>query len=350
MIETTTLQQQAAADTMADCIRRAVCGESLSMADMRLAVEAIVDGDATPAQIGALLAALATRGETPDELAGAAAALRERMVPVQSKRRPLLDVCGTGGDRSGSFNISTAVAFVAAGAGAAVAKHGNRAMSSRCGSADVLSALGVRIDAPPAASARALDEIGIAFLFAQAHHPAMRAVAPARREIGIRSIFNLVGPLANPARAARQVVGVADGRAVRTVAEALRRLGSERAAAVRGIDGMDEVSLSGPTVVVEWTGSQIVEYEIDPAALRLTRRAVPALRGGDAEENAAIVRAILSGRAGPHRDVVALNAALALVIAGIAADLLDGMRRAALSIDSGAAAAKLDGLVRMTVS
>ncbi|HEY7979967.1 MAG TPA: anthranilate phosphoribosyltransferase, partial [Candidatus Eremiobacteraceae bacterium] len=222
MIEITTLQQQAAADTMADCIRRAVCGESLSMADMRLAVEAIVDGDATPAQIGALLAALATRGETPDELAGTAAVLRERMVPVQSKRRPLLDVCGTGGDRSGSFNISTAVAFVAAGAGASVAKHGNRAMSSRCGSADVLSALGVRIDAPPAASARALDEIGIAFLFAQAHHPAMRAVAPARREIGIRSIFNLVGPLANPARAARQVVGVADGRAVRTVAEALR--------------------------------------------------------------------------------------------------------------------------------
>jgi anthranilate phosphoribosyltransferase len=350
MIETSTLQQQTAVETMTDCIRRAVCGESLSMADMRLAVEAIVDGDATPAQIGALLAALATRGETPDELAGAAAAMRERMVPVQSIRRPLLDVCGTGGDRSGSFNISTAVAFVAAGAGAVVAKHGNRAMSSRCGSADVLSELGVRIDAPPSTSARALDQIGIAFLFAQAHHPAMRAVAPARREIGIRSIFNLVGPLANPARAARQVVGVADGRAVRTVAEALRRLGSERAAAVRGVDGMDEVSLSGPTFVVEWNGAQIVEYEIDPAALGLRRRALPALRGGDAAENAAIVRAILAGDAGPHRDVVALNAALALAVAGIAADLRDGIRRACLSIDSGAAAAKLDGLVRVTAS
>jgi anthranilate phosphoribosyltransferase len=350
MIDTTSVQQQTTAETMIDCIRRAVCGEALTMEDMRLAVEAIVDGDATPAQIGALLAALATRGEAPDELAGAAAALRDRMVAVPSVRKPLLDVCGTGGDRSGSFNISTAVAFVAAGAGAAVAKHGNRAMSSRCGSADVLSALGVRIDAPPAISSRALDELGIAFLFAQAHHPAMRAVAPARREIGIRSIFNLVGPLANPARAARQVVGVADGRAVRTVAEALRRLGSERAAAVRGVDGMDEVSLSGPTVVVEWTGSKIVEYEIDPSTLGLTRRALPALRGGDAGENAAIVRAVLAGGAGPHRDVVALNAALALVVAGIAADLRDGLRRAGVSIDSGAAAAKLDGLVRMTAS
>jgi anthranilate phosphoribosyltransferase len=348
MIDTTTVQEIGAAESIADCIRRVVGGEALTIADMRLAVEAIVDGDATPAQIGALLAALATRGETPDELAGAAAALRERMVAVPSSREPLLDVCGTGGDRSGSFNISTAVAFVAAGAGAAVAKHGNRAMSSRCGSADVLSALGVRIDAPAAVSTRALDEIGIAFLFAQAHHPAMRAVAPARREIGIRSIFNLVGPLANPARAARQVVGVADRQAVRTVAEALCRLGSERAAAVRGLDGMDEVSLSGPTGVVEWTGSRIVEYEIDPSALGLARRAVPALRGGDAKENAGIVRAVLAGCAGPHRDVVALNAALALVVAGIAADLRDGLRRAEASIDSGAAAAKLDGLVRVT--
>ena len=343
-------QTATAAETMSGCIRRAVCGEQLSMADMRAAVEAIVDGDATPAQTGALLAALATRGETADELAGAAAALRERMLAVHSIRAPLLDVCGTGGDGSGSFNISTAVAFVAAGAGATVAKHGNRAMSSRCGSADVLSALGVRIDAPPETSARALDEVGIAFLFAQAHHPAMRAVAPARREIGIRSIFNLVGPLANPARASRQVVGVADGRAVRTVAEALRRLGSERVAAIRGYDGMDEVSLTGPTRVVEWTGSEIVEYDIDPATFGLARRELPALRGGDAEENAEIVRAVLAGRAGPHRDVIAINAALALVIAGLATDLHDGLRRAAASIDSGSAAAKLDGLVRVSTS
>jgi anthranilate phosphoribosyltransferase len=339
-----------AADIMADCIRRAVNGEHLTMADMRAAVEAIVDGEATPAQIGALLAALATRGETADELAGAADALRERMLAVHCTRAPLLDVCGTGGDGSGSFNISTAVAFVVAGAGATVAKHGNRAMSSRCGSADVLSALGVRIDASPSTSGRALDDVGIAFLFAQAHHPAMRAVAPARREIGIRSIFNLVGPLANPARVQRQVVGVADARAVRTVAEALRRLGSERAAAVRGRDGMDEVSLSGPTRVVEWTGSEIVEYEIDPAALGLTRRELPALRGGDAEENAGIVRAVLAGRTGAQRDVIALNAALALVIAGVAADLHDGLRRATASIESGAAEAKLDGLIRATAS
>lgn len=339
-----------AAVTMTSCIRRAVRGEDLSMADMRAAVEAIVDGDASEAQIGALLAALATKGETADELAGTADALRERMLEVRSAGAPLLDVCGTGGDGSGSFNISTAVAFVAAGAGATVAKHGNRAMSSRCGSADVLSALGVRIDASPATSARALDEVGIAFLFAQAHHPAMRAVAPARREIGIRSIFNLVGPLANPARAQRQMVGVADERAVRTVAEALRRLGSERAAAVRGHDGMDEVSLSGPTRVVEWTGSHIVEYEIDPALLGVQCCELPALRGGDAGENAQIVRAVLAGAPGPHRDVIVLNAALALVIAGIASDLHVGLDRARSSIASGAAAAKLDALIRVSMS
>lgn len=339
-----------AVEQMADTIRRAVCGERLSASDMRASVEAIVDGEATPAQVGALLAALATRGETAEELAGAAAALRERMLSVHSARAPVIDVCGTGGDHSGSFNISTAVALVAAGAGATVAKHGNRAMSSRCGSADVLAALGVRIDAPPTVSARALDEVGIAFLFAQAHHPAMRAVAKARKEIGIRSIFNLIGPLANPAGAHRQVVGVADAGAVGTVAEALRRLGSARAAAVRGDDGMDEVSLSGPTRVVEWTGSEIVQYEIDPTALGFVRSEPSALRGGDARENAAIIRGVLAGRRGPQRDVVTLNAALALVVAGIANDLHEGVRRAAASIDSGAAAAKLEGLVRATAS
>ncbi|HEY5095822.1 MAG TPA: anthranilate phosphoribosyltransferase [Candidatus Eremiobacteraceae bacterium] len=350
MIGATGVRSAAAAETMTMCIRRAVRGEDLSMSDVRAAVEAIVDGEASEAQVGALLAALATKGETADELAGAADALRERMLEVHSANAPLLDVCGTGGDGSGSFNISTAVAFVAAGAGATVAKHGNRAMSSRCGSADVLSALGVRVDASPATSARALEEVGIAFLFAQAHHPAMRAVGPARREIGIRSIFNLVGPLANPARAQRQVVGVADERAVRTVAEALRRLGSERAAAVRGHDGMDEVSLSGPTRVVEWTGSQIMEYEIDPASLGLERSELPALRGGDADENAHIVRTVFAGGSGPQSDVIALNAALALVIAGIASDLRDGLRRARFSIASGAAATKLAGLVRVSTS
>lgn len=350
MIGVASVTPETAAMTMADCIRRAVRGEALSMEDVRAAVETIVDGEATQAQVGALLAALAAKGETADEIAGAADALRERMLEVRSASAPLLDVCGTGGDGSGSFNISTAVAFVAAGAGAKVAKHGNRAMSSRCGSADVLSALGVRIDAPAATSVRAIDEVGITFLFAQAHHPAMRAVAAARREIGIRSIFNLVGPLCNPARAQRQVVGVADASAVRTVAEALRRLGSERAAAVHGHDGMDEVSLSGPTRVVEWTGSNIVEYDLEPASLGLQRRELPTLRGGDAAENAHIVRTVLGGQSGPHSDVVVLNAALALVIAGIAYDVRDGMRRARFSIASGAAAAKLDGLVRVSTS
>lgn len=350
MISATEIREAPPAATMTENIRRVVCGERLSASDMRASVDAIVGGDATPAQVGALLAALAARGETADELAGAAAALRGRMLGVRSTRAPLIDVCGTGGDRSGSFNISTAVALVAAGAGATVAKHGNRAMSSRCGSADVFAALGVRIDAPPAVSARALDEVGIAFLFAQAHHPAMRAVALARKEIGIRSIFNLIGPLANPAGAHRQVVGVADGSAVGAVAEALRRLGSERAAAVHGDDGMDEVSLSGPTRVVEWTGSDVVQYVIEPSDLGFARSDPSALQGGDARENAAIITGVLAGRRGPQRDVVTLNAALALVVAGIATDLHDGVRRASASIDGGAAAAKLDGLIRATAS
>ena len=326
-------------------IRKAVAGKHLSAGEIRYAVSAIMDGGVSAPQMAALLVALSVKGETVEEIAGAALAMRSHAIAVHVNRRPLIDVCGTGGDGSGSFNISTAVAFVVAGAGVAVAKHGNRAMSSRCGSADVLSALGVRIDADPAVSERLLEREGIAFLFAQAYHPAMRYVAPVRREIGVRTLFNLLGPLTNPAGAHRQVVGVAREDALRMVPVALARLGSERAAAVRGSDGLDELTLSGTSHVVEWTGSTMREYEIDPRRLGLTAAPLAALAGGDAAANARLLLDVLEGGAGPHRDVVVLNAALALEISGAAADIFDGCRRAIRSIDSGAARAKLSALV-----
>jgi anthranilate phosphoribosyltransferase len=333
-----------------DLIRRAVDGDDLTMEEIRSAIDAVMDGQATPAQIAALLVALSLKGETADEIAGAAAAMRVRALRVRTTRHPVVDVCGTGGDGSGTFNISTAVAFVVAGAGVAVAKHGNRAMSSRCGSADVLAGLGVRIDAPPEIAEAALERDGIAFLFAQAYHPAMRHVAPVRREIGVRTLFNLIGPLANPAGASRQIVGVARRPAMPLVAGALARLGSERAAAIHGDGGMDELALSDENDVVEWTGERIVEYKLDATALGFASRPNAALAGGDAEANAAIVRRVLDGEAGPHRDVVLLNAGFALAIAGAAADVREGIAQAARSIDGGAAAAKLAALVRATAA
>jgi anthranilate phosphoribosyltransferase len=333
---------------MIDLIRRAVDGADLSMDEIRSAIDAVMDGHASPAQVAALLVALALKGETPDEVAGAAMAMRAHAIRVESVRNPIVDVCGTGGDASGTFNISTAVAFVVAGAGVAVAKHGNRAMSSRCGSADVLEALGVKIDATPQVAAAALEAEGIAFLFAQAYHPAMRHVAPIRRDIGIRTLFNIIGPLSNPAGATRQVVGVPSSAALHLVARALARLGSERAAAVHGHGRLDELSLSGPSRVVEWTGSKIVEYEIDPADHALERRPLGDLAGGDAVTNASIVGRVLAGERGAHRDVVLLNAGLALVVAGTASDVTSGIAAAAESIDSGAARGKLEALVRAT--
>jgi len=331
-----------------DHIRRAVAGDDLTMDDMSQAVGAIMDGQATPAQVAALLVALALKGETADEVAGAALAMRAHAIAVPTRRKPIVDVCGTGGDASGTFNISTAVAFVVAGAGVAVAKHGNRAMSSRCGSADVLEALGVKIDASPEIAAAALEKEGIAFLFAQSYHPAMRYVAPVRREIGVRTLFNVIGPLSNPAGAHRQVVGVPKPHLLPLVAGALGRLGSERAAAVHGHGGLDELSLAGTNRVAEWTGSDVVEYAIDPASFGIAAHPNADLAGGDAAQNARIVERVLSGTAGPHRDVVVLNAALALVVAGVAGDVGAGIAQAAASIDSGAARAKLASLVRIT--
>jgi anthranilate phosphoribosyltransferase len=328
-------------------IKRAAAGADLSTDEMRLTVNAIMDGAVTPAQAAALLVALAVKGETVDEVVGAASAMRDHAIAV-APRSGAIDVCGTGGDASGTFNISTAVAFVVAGAGVPVAKHGNRAMSSRCGSADVLEALGVRIDISPERTSQILDEHSIAFLFAQAHHPAMRHVAPVRREIGIRTLFNVLGPLTNPAGVRRQVVGVAQASALLRVAQALGRLGSERAAVVHGCDGLDEVTLAGPTAVVEWTGDAIVEFEIVPEDADLERRDSERLRGGDAVSNAAAIRAVLDGEAGERRDVVLLNAALALRVAGAAADLRAGRALAERSIDSRAARGRLEALVTAT--
>ncbi|MFI5388362.1 MAG: anthranilate phosphoribosyltransferase [Candidatus Eremiobacterales bacterium] len=333
---------------MIDHIRRVVAGEHLVLDDMRDAVGSIMDGRATPAQVAALLVALHLKGETADEIAGAAAAMRAHAIAVPVTRRPIVDVCGTGGDASGTFNISTAVAFVVAGAGVTVAKHGNRAMSSKCGSADVLEALGVRIDASPEVAAAALDAHGIAFLFAQAYHPAMRYVAPVRREIGVRTLFNIIGPLSNPAGAHRQVVGVPRLELLGLVAVALSRLGCERAAVVHGHGGLDELSLAGPNRVAEWTGDDVIEYAIDPMALGIERRPNEELAGGDAARNAELVRRVLAAERGPHRDVVVLNAALALVIAGVADDLTAGLRLALEAIDDGRAREKLDALVRAT--
>jgi len=331
-----------------ECIQRATRGGNFSAPEMEQAVNGIVAGAATPAQVAALLVALSVKGETPEEIAGAAMAMRAHAVRVRTARRPLLDVCGTGGDGLNTFNISTAVAFVVAGAGVAIAKHGNRAVTSRCGSADVLRALGVRLDTPPENAEAALATVGIAFLFAPKYHPAMAVVSAVRREIGVKTLFNMLGPLTNPAGATRQVVGVATAASVRLLADALARLGSERAAFVRGDDGLDEVTLSGPTKVLEWTGTGMREYAIVPEDVGLERRPPGEISGGDEQENARLLSAVLEGRPSPHRDVVLINAALALKIAGAVDELAAGMRLAKQSIVSGAARGKLESLVKIT--
>jgi len=326
-------------------IKRAAAGQDLSAEEMREAVNDIMNGQVPPTQVAALLVALAVKGECADEVAGAAAAMREHAIRVTAPAAAI-DVCGTGGDGAGTFNISTAVAFVVAGAGVPVAKHGNRAMSSRCGSADVLEALGVRIDAAPDRTAQILAEHSIGFLFAQAHHPAMRHVAPVRREIGIRTLFNVLGPLTNPAGVRRQVIGVSRPGALGLVADALGRLGCDRAAVVHGCDGLDEVTLAGPTAVAEWNGERVITYEITPEDAGLARRERAEIDGGDAAGNAAAIHAVLEGLPGDRRDIVVLNAALALLIAGAASDLRDGRAAAERSIDSGRARNKLVGLAK----
>jgi anthranilate phosphoribosyltransferase len=310
-----------------------VDGRSLSLDEAHLAMGAVMDGEATPAQLAAMLVALRMRGETVEELAGFASAMRERVLRVEAPTGTI-DVVGTGGDGSGTFNISTASALVVASTGVPVAKHGNRAITSRSGSADVLEALGIRIDHDADSASASLRDLGFAFLFAPAFHPAMKHAGPTRREIGIRTAFNLIGPLTNPAGATRALIGVGDPAAAERIAEVAGLLGTERTTVVHGA-GVDELPLDGTGVAHDVAGGAVELTTIDPAAYGLSRAPTSALAGGTAEENAAIVESIFAGETGPRRDVVLLNAGAALVVAGVGADLAGGIAAASNAIDTG---------------
>ena len=322
-------------------------GNSLSADEAVQAFDIIMSGDATPAQIGAFLMALRVRGETVDEIAGAARVMRAKARHVKAPEGAI-DTVGTGGDSAGTFNVSTATAIVLAGCGVAVAKHGNRAVSSKAGSADTLAALGVNLDADYPLVEAALAEAGLCFMLAPRYHSAMRNVGPARVEMGVRTIFNLLGPISNPALVTRQLVGVFDRKWVVPVAEVLKALGSVHAWVVHGSDGLDEMTLTGPTHVAELKDGRVREFEVTPEDAGLARQSAAALKGGDGTENAATMRHLLAGQPGPLRDFVLLNAAAALIVAGKAMDLKQGVLRAAASIDSGKALAALDKLVAVT--
>jgi anthranilate phosphoribosyltransferase len=317
-------------------------GKILSMDEARASMGAVMDGEATPAQLAALLVALRMRGETVEELAGFAAAMRDRVLRVQAPAGAI-DTCGTGGDKSGTINISTAAALVAAAAGVPVAKHGNRAITSAAGSADVLEALGIRTDLGPDEAGEALRMYGFAFLFAPGYHPAMKHAGPTRREIGVRTAFNFLGPLTNPAGATRQVVGIGDPAAAPKIAEVLRILGAERAIVVHGA-GLDELPLDGTGVMYDVTPVGVTRHDVVATELGLAAAPISALAGGTAAENAALIEAVFAGEAGPRRDVILLNAAAAFLAAGRVTALGDGVTLAARTIDSGAAR---DLLVRL---
>lgn len=328
-------------------LERLVGGQHLDLELARAVMDRFMEGAATPAQMAAILVALRLRGETVDEVTGMVQSMRDHAVRVDLPEGAV-DTCGTGGDGSGTFNISTAAALVVAGAGVPVAKHGNRAASSRAGSADVLEALGVAIALSPPAARRCIEEAGITFLFAPTYHPAMRHAAATRRELGVRTVFNVLGPLANPARVRHQALGVADPRLAPVMAGVLQRLGHRRALVFTGPEGMDELGLSGAARCWEVTPGGVREFELDPAVYGLAPAPLEALRGGDAEDNGRRLRAVLDGEPGPARDVVVLNAAAALVAAERAADIAEGLALAAEAIDSGAARARLDALVRVS--
>jgi anthranilate phosphoribosyltransferase len=332
-------------------IRRLTDGEDLTAEESHAAMMQVMSGEASGVQIAGFLVALRMKGETPEEIAGCARAMRAHVTPAAPTRHDLVDTCGTGGDGADTFNISTAAALVAAAAGAPVAKHGNRAVSSRCGSADVLEALGVRIDLSPADVADCIDELGFGFLFAQAHHPAMRHAGPVRRELGVRTVFNLLGPLTNPAGARRQVMGVYAAGLVEPLAHVLSQLGADHALVVHGAGGVDELTPVGDNVIAEVRNGDVSTYTIDPH--ELSTGAVPArpedLRvGGEPAENAAIIRTVFDGERGARRDAVVLNAGAALMVAGLADDLEAGIERAVDAIDTGAAQTTLARLVEFT--
>jgi anthranilate phosphoribosyltransferase len=333
-----------------EAIQAAIEGRHLSRAEAAAAVDAMLDGTAPPALIAALLIALRVKGETPDEIAGAAQALRTRAARVDVPLDRLVDTCGTGGDGAHTFNISTAAAFVAAAAGARVAKHGNRAASSKCGSADVLAALGAEVELPPEAVAACIRECGIGFLFAPRHHAAMRHVAPVRKELGVRTLFNLLGPLANPAGARRQLLGVPSPHLVDVLARTLVELGADRAFVVHGHGGLDEISPAGPTRVAEVRGGRVREFEITPEELGVAPGPVEDLRGGDADRNAALLKEVLRGERGARRSAVLLNAGAAIAAAEVCESIRDGVRLAEQAIDSGAALERLEQFVRTSAA
>jgi anthranilate phosphoribosyltransferase len=322
-------------------------GETLGDEGMQAALDLLMSGIAPPVAMGAFLMGLRVRGETTDEITGAAKFLRGRMTTVDAPP-DAVDIVGTGGDSHGTFNVSTAATFVAAGAGAIVAKHGNRAVTSLSGASDVLTALGVKLDVPPVVVSRAIADAGVGFLWAPLYHPAMKAWAPIRADLGLRTIFNLLGPLSNPAKVTRQVLGVYDRKLVAPIAEVLRKLGSVHAWVVHGADGMDELTTTAVTHVAELKDGDIFAFDLTPEDAGLARSDIASLKGGDAATNAAAIHALLQGEPGAYRDIVVLNAAAALIVAGRADGLSNGIEKAEASIDSGRAARALDRLVAVT--
>ncbi len=322
-------------------------GQQLTESEASEAFDVIMSGEASPTQIGGFLMGLRVRGETVDEVVGAARVMRQKALAIKAPPGAI-DCCGTGGDASGTYNISTAVSFVLAALGVPVAKHGNRALSSKTGAADVLASLGVNLDAPIELVQAALDEAGVSFLFAIRHHGAMRHVGPSRAELGTRTIFNLLGPLSNPAGVKRQLIGVFDGAWAAPIAKVLGRLGTERAMVVHGSDGLDEITTTGPTHVAELKDGDVREYDISPEDVDLPIADAADLKGGDADENARALRAVLTGETGPFRDIVVLNAAAALMVADKCETLKEGVSLAAGALDDRRALKKLDQLVAIT--
>jgi anthranilate phosphoribosyltransferase len=344
-----------------EAIAKVVSGQDLTETEMIEVMNQVMGGEATPAQVGAFITALRMKGETIDEITGAARVMRDHATPIRVgkaldidredinlDRETILDTCGTGGSGTKSFNISTTVAFVVSACGIKVAKHGNRSISSACGSADVLEALGVNLNVTPQQVESCINQVGVGFLFAPALHGAMKYAIGPRREIGIRTVFNILGPLTNPAGADRQVLGVYAEDLVEILARVLVKLGCMRGFVVHGLDGMDEVTLTGPTRIGEIRDDVVTLSTIEPEDFGLRRCALADLQGGDAIANATIVRDVLAGKPGPKRDIVLLNAAFALVAAGLAKDVEDGIEKACAAIDDGLAMGKLEGLIKMT--
>jgi anthranilate phosphoribosyltransferase len=334
-------------DDLKSIIGKVATGATLSREEAASAFDAMMSGEATPSQMGGLLMALRVRGETVDEITGAVSAMRGKMLRVNAPAEAV-DVVGTGGDGSGSVNVSTCAAFIVAGAGIPVAKHGNRALSSRSGAADVLASLGVKIDLTPDQVGRCVAEAGIGFMFAPAHHPAMKNVGPTRVELATRTIFNLLGPLSNPAGVKRQMVGVFSRHWVQPLAQVLKNLGSESVWVVHGSDGLDEITLTGPSFVASLDSGKITTFEVTPEDAGFARVNGDALKGGDADANAVALQSVLNGKPSAYRDVALLNAAATLIVAGRARDLKEGVALGAQSLDSGAAAARLKHLIAVS--